>query len=576
MRKIFLFLSVAFLMQCSRKEEQPKGDPNNGGIVLPEGFVALVVVDSLGPARHLAVNDNGDIYVKLRYSKKGEAGNVALRDLNQDGKADSIVRFGDYDNSGSLSNAMRIHNGYLYFASELVIYRNKLTPGELVPRSKMEVVLTDDHKHGAHWHITKPMAFDDKGHMFLPFGAPSNACQDIIRTPGGTPGVAGLDPCPELEEHAGIWQFDANRIGLTQRDGRKFATGLRSVVAMDWNKADKNLYAVMHGRDDLHRLWPDKFTQWQNAVLPSEEFLRINDGKNFGWPYSYYDQLQKKHVLSPEYGGDGKIPARDGSLQPPLIGFPGHWAPNDLLFYDGNQFPRHYQNGAFIAFHGSTNRTPYPQAGYFVCFVPFVDGKPTGEWEVFADGFAGVDPITNVSDAQFRPMGLATGPDGSLYISDSRKGKIWRIMYKGDKSKFGKGELAAMDKRKMLSNIRTPDEVNDNLYKGTALPGERVYSVYCVSCHQRNGKGDANRFPPLDSSEWVMGDKKRLMDVVMNGLNKPIQVKGKPYNNLMPQFSFLRDEELAQVLTYIRQRFNNASAVTVAEVSEFRKTALKK
>ena len=241
MRKIFLFLSLVFLMQCSRKEEQPKGDPNNGGIVLPEGFVALVVVDSLGPARHLAVNDNGDIYVKLRYSKKGEAGNVALRDLNQDGKADSIVRFGDYDNSGSLSNAMRIHNGYLYFASELVIYRNKLTPGELVPRSKMEVVLTDDHKHGAHWHITKPMAFDDKGHMFVPFGAPSNACQDIIRTPGGTPGVAGLDPCPELEEHAGIWQFDANRIGLTQRDGRKFATGLRSVVAMDWNKADKKL-----------------------------------------------------------------------------------------------------------------------------------------------------------------------------------------------------------------------------------------------------------------------------------------------------------------------------------------------
>ena len=87
MRKIFLFLSLVFLMQCSRKEEQPKGDPNNGGIVLPEGFVALVVVDSLGPARHLAVNDNGDIYVKLRYSKQGEAGNVALRDLNQDGKA---------------------------------------------------------------------------------------------------------------------------------------------------------------------------------------------------------------------------------------------------------------------------------------------------------------------------------------------------------------------------------------------------------------------------------------------------------------------------------------------------------
>jgi glucose/arabinose dehydrogenase len=576
MLRLSLFLSLIFLVQCSRKEELPKGDPGNGGIFLPENFVAVVVIDSIGPARHLAVNDNGDIYVKLRYSKKGAGGNVAIRDVDNDGKADSIVRFGDYDNNGSLANAMRIHNGYLYFASELVIYRNKLTPGELVPKSKMEVVLTDDHKHGAHWHITKPMAFDDKGNMFVPFGAPSNACQDLIRTPGGTPGVAGLYPCPELDDHAGIWQFDANKIGLTQRDGRKFATGLRSVVAMDWNKADKNLYVVMHGRDDLHMLWPDKFTQWQSAVLPSEEFLRVDDGNNFGWPYSYYDQLQKEHVLSPEYGGDGKIPARDTSLRQPVIGFPGHWAPNDLLFYNGNQFPEHYKHGAFIAFHGSTNRTPYPQAGYFVCFVPFKNGQPNGEWEVFADGFAGVDPIVNVSDAAYRPMGLATGPDGSLYVSDSRKGKIWRIMYKGDKNKFGSAELAAMEKRKTLSNIMTPDEGKDNLYKDKTLPGEKVYSIYCASCHQRNGKGDGNRFPPLDSSEWVMGDKKRLVDVVLNGLNRPIQVKGKPFNNLMPQFGFLRDEELAQVLTYIRQHFNNNStAFTVEEVSEFRKTSKK-
>jgi mono/diheme cytochrome c family protein len=174
-------------------------------------------------------------------------------------------------------------------------------------------------------------------------------------------------------------------------------------------------------------------------------------------------------------------------------------------------------------------------------------------------------------------MGLAIGPDGSLYVSDSRKGKIWRIMYKGDKNKFGGAELATMEKRKRLSNIRTPDEVKDNLYKDKVIPGANIYSIYCASCHQRNGKGDGNRFPPLDSSEWVIGDKKRLMDVVLNGLNKPIQVKGKPYNNLMPQFSFLRDEELAEVLTYIRTHFNNnSSAVTVEEVSDFRKASRRK
>ncbi len=568
----FLLLVAASAIKCNTGNELPKGDPGNGGLFLPGNFEAVVVADSIGPARHIAINDNGDIYVKLSYSKKGAGGNVALRDLNNDGKADSIVRFGDYDNKGSMSNCMRIHNGYLYYASELMVYRNKLTPGKLIPESPTEVVLTEEYSLGSHWHITKPIAFDDKGHMYVPFGAPSNACQDLLRTPGGTPGFAGIDPCPELEHYAGIWEFDANKTGLKQNDGRKFATGIRSVVAMDWNKDDKNLYIVMHGRDDLHMLWPGMFTQWQSAVLPSEEFLRVNDGNNFGWPYSYYDQFQKKNVMAPEYGGDGKMPARDSSVQLPVMGFPGHWAPNDLLFYEGDQFPEHYKHGAFIAFHGSTNRAPYPQAGYFVCFVPFKDGQPSGDLEVFADGFAGVDPIENTSDAKYRPMGLAMGPDGSLYITDSKKGKIWRIMYKGDKDKFGVAELAAMEKRKGNSNIRTPDQVNDNIYKDKGLPGTQVFNTYCISCHQHNGKGDGSRFPTVANSDWVNGDKKRLISAVLNGINGPIEVNGKSYNSPMPQHSFLKDEEIAQVLTYIRKHFNNnPDSITSKEVSAIRK-----
>jgi mono/diheme cytochrome c family protein len=153
----------------------------------------------------------------------------------------------------------------------------------------------------------------------------------------------------------------------------------------------------------------------------------------------------------------------------------------------------------------------------------FCERQAGTEWEVFADGFAGIDPIVNVSDVAYRPMGLATGPDGSLYISDTRKGKIWRVMYKGDRNNFGKEQLAQMEKRKSNANIRTPDEVNDNLYKDKAVPGAVVYNTYCVSCHQRNGKGDGSRFPPLDSSEWVNGDKKRLIGIVLNGLDKPLK-----------------------------------------------------
>jgi glucose/arabinose dehydrogenase/mono/diheme cytochrome c family protein len=557
---------------CRNSHPLPAGDPGNGGLLLPEGFEAVVVADSIGPARHIAINTNGDLYVKLRVTT-GDKGNVALRDVDGDGKADSIVRFGDYPNDGSLATEMKIHEGYLYFSSEKVLYRQQLIPGQLIPESKPEVILTDDHPHGSHWHITKPVAFDDKGHFYVPFGAPSNACQDLVHTPGGNPGIQGLYPCPELEQHGGIWQFESGKLGQTQKDGKRIATGLRSIVGLNWSDRDRHLFAVVHGRDDLHLLWPEKFSAWQSALLPAEVLVRVDSGDDYGWPYAYFDPLQQRYVQAPEYGGDGKMPPRVSGLKDPAQAFPGHWAPNDLLFYSGDQFPERYKEGVFIAFHGSTNRAPYPQSGYFVCFVPFRGGKPYGDWEVFANGFAGVDPIVNVSDARYRPMGLAMGPDGSMYVVDSRKGKIWRILYKGNKKNFSSDALMAMEKEKRRSNIRTPDSIADNLYKDTKEPGALTYITYCRACHQLDGRGDGSRYPPLERSEWVTGSKDRLLDIVMNGLNKPIEVNGKAYNNIMPGHGFLSDRELAEVLTYIRTHFaNQAAPITEKEVSRFRRS----
>lgn len=574
----FTFLAILLVMvifgQCQENLPLPDGDPDNGGLYLPDEFEALVVADSTGPGRHIAINDNGDIYIKLRYSKVGGS-NVALRDTTGDGKADIVQSFGDYKDEGSLANGMRIHDGYLYYSSARVVYRNKLKKGQLIPDSPMETVLTDDHEHGIHWHITKPVSFDNKGNMYVPFGAPSDACQDLEDTPEGLPGNPGMDPCPELEQHGGVWKFKMDKLNMTQQDGELFATGIRSVVAMDWNQKDENLYVVMHGRDNLHRLFPNHFSPWESAVLPSEEFLRVTEGADFGWPYCYYDQIQGKKVLAPEYGGDGKIQGRCGDCEDPVMGFPGHWAPNDLLFYQGEQFPARYKDGAFIAFHGSTNRSPYPQAGYFVAFVPFKVGQPTGEWEVFADGFAGVDTIVNTSNAKFRPMGLAVGPDGSLYVSDSRKGKIWRIMYKGDKKNFGKAQLEKMEQRKELSHIRTPDPVTDNLQKDELTGGAKLYNIYCAVCHQKDGQGASGRFPPIANTDWVAGDPKRLMSVVLNGLEGSIDVNGENYNGVMPPHGFMTDEETASVLTFIRQNFgNNAAAITSEQVKEFRESSM--
>jgi hypothetical protein len=379
-----------------------------------------------------------------------------------------------------------------------------------------------------------------------------------------------------LEDRAGIWRFKADKKGQFQKDGQKFATGLRSVVGLAWNHQDDNLYTVVHGRDYLHNTWPRQFTAWEGAVLPSEVFLKLEEGSDAGWPYHYYDQIQEKYFLNPEYGGDGKKQGDVGNLIKPSVGFLGHFAPNDLLFYAGDQFPDRYKNGAFIAFHGSTSSAPYPQSGYFVGFVPMKNGAPTGPWEVFADGFAGVDTIVNTSDAQYRPMGLAVGPDGSLYVSDSKKGKIWRIMYKGDKNEFGRSQLAEMEKRKTdAPNIKTPDEIGDLLVSEgmndvALLEEAKLYNTFCSVCHQRNGKGN-DRFPPLNGAEWVTGDKSTLITVILNGLRGEIMVKGKSYNNAMPKLNNLEDYEIAQILTYIRGNFgNSASPVKPEEVTEVR------
>jgi glucose/arabinose dehydrogenase/mono/diheme cytochrome c family protein len=570
---IFLAAVSAFFIFsftiAPKQHKLPIPDKNNGGLYLPDNFKAVVVVDSLeGRARHLAVNTNGDVFVKLRFPDS-IGGNVVLRDTNHDGRADIIKKFGNYEDKGSYGTGMRVHKGYLYFSSEVNVYRIKLNPKTLVPNGPMELILHD--KNAPHEHDAKPLAFDNKGHMYVAFGAPSNACQVQNRVPGSM----GVKGCPLLKEYGGIWRFDEAKHNQLQKDGIRYATGLRSVVAMDWNTADSCLYVVAHGRDDLRLQFPKLFTPWQSAVLPAESFLKVKQGMDAGWPYYYYDPFKKKLMLNPEYGGDGKKTGNNAKYAKPIMAFQAHWAPNDLLFYTGNQFPERYKNGAFIAFHGSTNRSPYPQAGFFVCFVPFKNGVPTGQWEIFADGFTGHNTVVSVSDALYRPMGVSMGPDGSLYVSETEKGRVWRIFYQGDKTKFTTAQLAKMEQRKKLPGFKMPDVTRNNMASAMLTGGAKLYDTYCANCHQKNGKGDGNLFPPLAGSEWVTGGKFMEKDlairVLLNGLEGPVKVKNVPYNSVMPKHNFLSDTQIAQVLTYIRNNFgNNSSLVTASEVKKVR------
>lgn len=401
------------------RQGPPVCDPDNGGLQLPKGFCALVVASDVGKARHLVVAPNGDLFVALN----GDHGGIAaLRDTTGNGKADVIEHFGDPGGTG-----IALRGGWLYFGADTVVLRYPLPEGSLEPSGPAQTIVDD---LPAHYHSAKSMAFDDSGHIYVNIGSPSNSCQKQDRVKDSP----GIDPCPQLRTRAGIWRFDANRQNQKESDGTRFATGLRNTVALARNPDDGELYGVVHGRDQLYQNWPQYFTAKQSAVLPAEKFVRLQKGDDYGWPYCFFNQLETRWILNPEYGGDGKKQGRCAKLPKlPLMGFPGHWAPDGLLFYTGTQFPKQYRGGAFVAFHGSWNRAPEPQAGYKVVFVPFLEGAPlANDTTTFANGFAGskVGPGT----ATHRPVGLAQGPDGSLYITDDQAGTIWRVLYRGSGS----------------------------------------------------------------------------------------------------------------------------------------------
>jgi glucose/arabinose dehydrogenase len=387
-------------------------------IKFPTGFSAVTLVDAFGKTRHIAVTPGGVVFVKLAKLKDGK-GIYRLQDTNGDGKADKISGFGNFPGTG-----IAVKNGYLYASSDEEVFRFKLDANDnVVNPDKPERIVTG--LLSRHEHEAKAITLDNDGNLYVNIGAYSNACQLVDRTKGSP----GQKPCPILDSAGGIWQFKADKADQNYGNGVRYATGLRNVVGFDWNTATNTLFVMQHGRDQLHDLFPTMYDTKQSAELPAECMYELHKGSNCGWPYIYYDQFQHKKILAPEFGGDGKKTAGEDA-QDPVVAFPGHLAPNGLLFYTGNQFPEKYKNGAFIAFHGSWNRAPEPQKGFFVVFQPFKDGKPSGDWEVFADNFSGGPELTASGRAKYRPCGLAQGPDGSIYVTDDTKGTVWKISYK--------------------------------------------------------------------------------------------------------------------------------------------------
>jgi len=557
---------------AASSEPCPESD---AGLKLPPGFCASVFAENIGHARHMVVAPDGVLYVNTwsgRYyaNSPPPAGGflVALQDTADQGKANVFDRFGPTpDTGGHGGTGIGLYGGYLYAENNDTILRLAMSSGSILPTGPEQVVVSGLPLTGD--HPMHPFAIDADGSMYIDVATATNACQRenrMLRSPG-------MRPCRELETRGGIWRYSAKETDQKFSPAQRYATGIRNADGIAIDSSGHGIYATQHGRDQLSQNWPKRFTPEEGAYLPSEELLRIVQGGDYGWPYCFYDGVQMKLVLAPEYGGDGKKVGRCAKARGPVAAFPAHWAPNDLVLYYGKQFPQHYRGGAFIAFHGSWNRAPFPQQGYNVVFQPLSDGKASGNCEIFADGFAGKDKGPG---AAHRPAGLAVGPDGALYVSDDVGGRIYRIVYRGGGSAASGDQgitpcpsVSAVGQVASAASTAPPEGTNANAgaaggvaglpvppgaTRATLEAGARIYhgqvaSATCTGCHGAEGQGTPLG-PDLRSGKWVWSDGSLagIEKTIREGVEKP-----KSYRSPMPPMggSQLTRRQVRDVAAYV-------------------------
>ncbi|MEO5800792.1 MAG: PQQ-dependent sugar dehydrogenase [Gemmatimonadales bacterium] len=374
-------------------------------VVAPEGYCVRVFAARVGAVRHLVVHPSGTIVV----ATKTRPGLLRLRDTTGDGVADVIVPFGP----GLGGTGVTWSAGWLYFAADAGVIRYRWPAGATAPADSGEWIarnLPARSKGSAHY--MKGIAIGRDGTAYVSIGSGSDNCQMADRLKGSP----GRWPCEELSTRAGIWQFTPPT-GKGTWHGERYAAGLRNAMAIATDPLSGRVWAATHGRDYLNRVWgwPDSVS----ADQPAELLVDATRNADFGWPYCHgqYTAARTLLIRSPDYAGHRDIDC--ATRTPPAMGFPGHWAPMAIAVV-AKELPAPWRNGLLVVFHGSRSRSPLPEQGHGVVFVPFdARGNVRGSSRQFiaAAGRPGV----------LRLAGIAVAPGGVVYLSDDDHGKIYRL-----------------------------------------------------------------------------------------------------------------------------------------------------
>ncbi len=340
-------------------------------IQLPGGFEGQIFARDLKGPRFITFSPEGVLHV----AERGADRIVALPDANGDGLADEVRVFAEDVES---PHSLVFHEGALYVGVPSGVVRLGDSDGDGL--SDEQRTLIDDYPTTG--HSTRTVIFLPDGRMAVSVGSSCNACEE------------------EDPRRAAVVIYD----GPQATGERVFASGLRNAVGLAIHPDTGQIWATNNGRDLM------------GDDLPPDTIEILSDGVDHGWPRCHSGRIE-----DPGHGFPG---ACDG-VTAPLVELQAHSAPLGLAFYTGDAFPPQYQGDLFIAYHGSWNRSV--PTGYKVVHLPLDGQTPAGPVEDFATGW--LDEETG--QVSGRPVGLAVGPDGALYVSDDNGGFIYRIAYAG-------------------------------------------------------------------------------------------------------------------------------------------------
>jgi len=368
----FTLIAVLLYRRVAQQVNLPLGlgrlaEPD---LSVPSGFRIEVFAESLSGPRFIAFGPDGRLYV----AERGAGRIVILVDSDQDGRADPPLVFAE---DLGQPHSLAFHQGAWYVGVPEGILRLVDSDGD--DRAEQVTAIIDDYPTGN--HSTRTVLFLPDGRMLVSIGSSCNVC---IETDPRRAAIVVYDDASDAGE-------------------RVYAHGLRNAVGLTLHPVTGEVWVTNNGRDFL------------GDDLPPETVYILKDGADYGWP-----RCQSGRIEDPEFG----FPGSCQGVEAPVLEMQAHSAPLGLVFYSGDQFPSAYRGGLFIAFHGSWNRSE--PTGYKVVFVPMENGRPAGQLQEFVTGWL----AENGETVTGRPVGLAVGPDGALYVSDDFGGRIYRIEYR--------------------------------------------------------------------------------------------------------------------------------------------------